>query len=353
MEAKKNMAKSLSKDFRYVLIVGALLVGLSFAIGYVTDRSSAVTEEQPSFLEAASPRPQPAAGRVWKEYSFEKELVIDSSQAAQPVMMRLDDYGDVFLLDWKDLRIKMFSPQGNLVKTFGEERGAEGAFTNPTAFAVNGEGEVWVCDTRQRKIFQFDKNGKEIQTLMPRSAADRIAIVGSYLVTTAPPGGNVLFETYDSSGRSLNSFGEIIENQPQHGIILDGHVVSDAEAFIYGGRNLGVLARYSITGKQEFIVQTIDGVSLPTVQIIEHGIKVKPNSPLAALSLSLSGNQVYVLSGQTSGERQAMDVYNKLDGAYMFSFKLPLFCSEALLHSDRLYTLGEDGVTLWRFKPQS
>jgi hypothetical protein len=113
----------------------------------------------------------------------------------------------------------------------------------------------------------------------------------------AAPERNALFEIYNLSGKYSKSFGELIEDQPEAGIVLDGNIIGDAETqgFIYGGRHLGVLAGYSAGGR-------------------------------------------------------VMDVYDKRNGQYTFSFKLPVACQEVIVQEERIYLLGGDGVTVWRFK---
>jgi hypothetical protein len=63
------------------------------------------------------------------------------------------------------------------------------------------------------------------------------AVVGDVLIMMAPPGRNAFFEAYNLSGDQLKSFGEMIEDQDEKGIILDGNVIGAGEnqEFIYGG----------------------------------------------------------------------------------------------------------------------
>jgi hypothetical protein len=357
MKINSAILKSLYRDLVILIVVGVIIGALSFAIGYIFNPPEAFVEVHPTFLKDASPKPQPVGVRTWREYQFDKLLVIDSTAVAQPMVMQLDRAGNIYILDWSDFRIKMFSPNGALVKTFGE---GKGSFTNPTDFAVGSTGEVWVCDPPQRKITGFNADGGVMRTISPQRAVDRITLADNRLIAMASPGGTTLFEIYSPSGERLKTFGELIENQPEYGIALDGNVIVDEERqrFFYGSLYAGMLAAYDIQGQQRFIAQTIDGISLPVVQIMSRGIKVQSNSPLAILGIRVLGDQLYVLSGSTvstdgNAKAQIMDVYDKRDGTYLFSFRLPLACSDILIQSDRLYTLGKDEVTGWQFKPKA
>lgn len=352
------MLEFLRKDLLLVLAIAAVFLSLSYAIGYVSDRPQAATEVQTAFLKGErAPRVQPTAERVFTETDFEKLLAIGAGAAGEPVAMRVDGAGNLYLLDWANFKVKMFSPEGNLLKEFGKGKGkGAGAFNNPTGLSVTPEGELWVCDPRQQQITHFTPNG-EAQTIRPLSAVDRIAAVGDVLVTKAPPGKDDLFEVYSQSGEPLGSYGEILEEQSDKGIILDGNIVGDPESkgFIYGGRFVGVLAGYGAGGEQRFVVRTIDAAPPPKILNIAASRKIKPNSAQSVLSLSVSGNELYVLSGTraegTGG--QVMDVYDKRDGGYRFSLKLPVPCSEAAVRADYIYTLNKEGVTVWRFRQRT
>ena len=92
------------------------------------------------------------------------------------------------------------------------------------------------------------------------------------------------------------------------------------------------------------------------VSSFEGGLrKVKRNSALPVLSLSLLGNELYVLSGvrpdgTTSDGGKVIDVYNKQDGHYLYSWELPAEGQEAIVVSNYIYIRSETEVTVWRIK---
>lgn len=353
------MLKFLRKDLLLVLMVAVVFLSLSYAIGYVSDHSPTTTELQPAFLGGElKPKAQAVAGRVWKDHSFEKSLALDSAALADPRIVRVDDAGNIYVLDWADFKVKMFAPDGKLLKAFGDGKspeggdGTPGSFINPTAFSVKSGGELWICDPLQRKITHFNPGGAA-QAVKPQGEAYRVAAVGDMLVTMSPPGGESLFKVYNLSGESLASFGKIIEDQSDNGIALDGNIIGDVESrgFVYGGKYMGVMAGYGVDGAQRFVVQTIDAPPPPKVLDVGGKRKIKPNGTRAILSMSIAGDKLYVLSGGSAGgaAESVMDVYDKRDGSYQFSLKLPVACKEAVVRSGYVYTLGDGGVMVWRF----
>jgi hypothetical protein len=354
------MFKFLRRDLLLVLAAAAVFLALSYAIGSKSEVAQKLTESQVAFLDGDSaPKKQVAAARIWKEYAFEKTLGVDAPTIKKPASLRVESGGEIYLLDWDDLHVKMFSPEGKLLKTFGEGSGrGVGAFVNPTALSVRPNGEVWVCDPRQRRITRFSPDG-QTQEFIPPGAAHRIAAVGDVMVTMSPPTDDSLFEVYDLSGNRLGAFGKLIKDQRRESITVDGNVVGDDEGrgFIYAGFRMPVIAGYGVAGEQRFSVQPIEAGPPPmALRIGENQQKANTNAPIIARSLSIDGDKLYVLCGAKVpgvGNKGGlvMDVYDKRVGAYLFSFKLPLACREAVVRGDYVYALPRGGsLRVWRFK---
>src|SRR6185503_3344524 len=252
------MFKILRKDLLFILSVAAVFLSLSYAIGFVTDRSPKTVELPTAFLSGErAPKAQATTLRVWRTPTFEKAAVINSACLKAPAMMHAENSTNILVLDWSDFRVKEFSPVGKLLRAFGEEIGSPDSFMNPTGFAQDSGGNVWVCDLKQQRIGVLNADGSQ-RTIKPQKTIYRIAAIGDVMITMVIPSNSRLFETYDLSGRQLKSFGEILEDQTDKGIILDGDIVADTEnhGIIYGGRYLGIIGAYDAEGKQRFLVQT-------------------------------------------------------------------------------------------------
>ena len=354
------MINTLRKDVLLILAVAAVFVSLSYAIGFVTDRSPKTVELKTAFLSGErAPKAQSTTVRVWRKPALEKTAVLNSTNLKAPAKIGADNNGNLFVLDWSDLRVKEFSPDGKPLRTFGEEMGHPGAFINPTGFAMDSSGNLWVCDLKQQIIGVFNSDGTR-RTVTPQNKVYRIAAIGNAMIMMDVPVKNRLFETYDLSGQQLKSFGELIADQADKGIVLDGDIVADPQnhGIIYGARYLGILGAYDADGQQRFLVQTIDNVPQPTVLDVQaegKKRKIKPDTILAVLSLSELNNEFYVLSGVhadgTAGPNgKVMDVYDKQDGHYLYSWELPAEGQEAIVGSSYIYIRNNSEVTVWRVK---
>jgi len=350
------MIKTLRKDLLLIFAVAAVFLSLSYAIGFVTDRQPKAVELETAFVSGAGPTAQPTTVRVWRKPTFEKAAVLNSTSLKDPAKMLAQNSANIFVLDWSDLRVKEFSPDGKLVRAFGEEAGKPGAFANPTGFALDSGGNLWVCDMKQKRIGVFNTDGSK-RTIRSQNTTYRMAAIGDVMFTMVTPTNARLFETFDSSGQQLRSFGEFLEDQSHKGHVLDGDIIPDTEnhVIIYGGRYLGMIGAYDVEGKQKFLVQTIDNVPQPMVSSFEGGLrKIKRDSALPVLSLSLVDNEVFVLSGvHPDGTRgsggKVIDVYNKEDGHYLYSWELPVDGEEAIVASNYIYIRTGSEVTVWRF----
>ena len=72
--------------------------------------------------------------------------------------------GNVVLSDRQNHRISVFSKEGKLIKRFGifgEGKNAEGGqFSEPHGVAVNGIGEIFICDRYNFRIQKFNPSGE-------------------------------------------------------------------------------------------------------------------------------------------------------------------------------------------------
>jgi hypothetical protein len=354
------MLKTLRKDFLFILAIAAVFLSLSYAIGFVTNRPPKTVDLPTAFLSGErAPKAQPATVRVWRKPAFEKIAVLNSKSLKAPAKMQADNNGNIFVLDWSDLRVKEFSPDGKLLRAFGEEAGNPDAFVNPTGFALDSGGNMWVCDFKQERVGIFNTDGSK-RSFQPKNTIYRMAALGDVMMTMVVLEHDRLFETYDLSGKQLKSFGELLEDQADKALALEGDIVADTEnhGIIYGGRYLGIIGAYDAEGKQRFLVQTIDNAPLPTVLDVESvgkKRKIKPNTALPVLSLSILDNELYVLSGvHTDGTAgsggKVMDVYNKQDGHYLYSWELPAVGTEAIVTANYVYIRSNKEVTVWSFK---
>lgn len=66
----------------------------------------------------------------------------------------------LYVVDIKEHKVCVFSPDGNLVSTIGKPGDGDGEFNFPTSVAINRKGEIVVADSMNARIQVFDADGK-------------------------------------------------------------------------------------------------------------------------------------------------------------------------------------------------
>jgi hypothetical protein len=350
IKPKKLLIKDLGRLVATLVVIGAVTICIDFLIRLGRKTSDPkFSELHVAYIPAKAPAPQTVTERTWRETIVEKEFEVDTTITSGPQRIQIDSSGNIYVLDWRDRSIKMLSPNGAYLKSFGAPAAdGSGRLVNPTEFAVSRSGSVWVCDPKQKRIAVFGVDGKVVNNVVPRSAVDRIALVGDRVVTSG--GRNALFEIYGYSGEQEAAFGELIESQAKALIALDGYVAtdSDGEGFFFGGRYMGILTRYDLQGNQSFSVQTIDRVVLPKLQVMDNSVTVSPATAVVIQALSVTGDQIFVL-GKPNAEAPSIDIYDRRNGQYQFSIKPPVPCQYVTVSTDRFYTISDNKVQIWRW----
>ena len=94
----------------------------------------------------------------------------ENGQMHVPYGIDVDTKGNVWLADRANDRVQEFDSKGNFILKFGSENGVpsaeEGKFDNPRHVAVSKDRKyVYVADSKNDRISQFDINGKYIKSI--------------------------------------------------------------------------------------------------------------------------------------------------------------------------------------------
>ena len=75
---------------------------------------------------------------------------------ASPTGVAVDSAGRVYVADWGNHRIQVFSEFGDFIGKWGTQGGADGQFENPFGLAIDDDGHVYVVDANNYRIQVFD-----------------------------------------------------------------------------------------------------------------------------------------------------------------------------------------------------
>lgn len=139
--------------------------------------------------------------------------------------------GNIWTFNRGKLPVQVFTPDGNLVKSWGDG----GLFQNPHTIRFDSSGNLWIADTGTNTVRKFDLDGKVLLTLgTPNEAgADQTHLNQPNDIAVAPNGdvyvsdgyGNDRVVVFDKSGKYLRSWGRLGNgpgefSQP-HSLVLD------------------------------------------------------------------------------------------------------------------------------------
>jgi uncharacterized protein (TIGR03663 family) len=77
-----------------------------------------------------------------------------------PKDIAFDGEGNLYVVDSGKNRIQVFSPDGRLMNSWGEEGDGPGEFHEPWGVAVDGQGYIYVADTWNHRLQKFDSQGR-------------------------------------------------------------------------------------------------------------------------------------------------------------------------------------------------
>ena len=164
-------------------------------------------------------------------YALESDLTIGgegegaNSVLNRPQDLKVDAEGNIYVLDWGDVDIKVFSPDGRLVRTIGKKGQGPGEFDVPASFVLSSDGRIFLLSGRQNQISVLSRTGSYLSSFRVDGFSDSLAVDGrnrvyySRLLSPEPGGGEgfqliqekmALFRT-DENGRESVRLGEYLD----------------------------------------------------------------------------------------------------------------------------------------------
>lgn len=86
----------------------------------------------------------------------------EDGQFNYPTAAAVDGKGNIWVCDSMNARIQQFSPEGKFISKFGQRGDAIGDFSMIKAVAVDSEGHVYVTDGKANRINIYDEKGEAL-----------------------------------------------------------------------------------------------------------------------------------------------------------------------------------------------
>ena len=108
----------------------------------------------------------PKDGRI--RFELSEELIIGGEDASEegvlnrPQYLDVDSDGNIYIMDWGDVDIKVFTPEGRLTRTIGRKGQGPGEFDTPASFKISKDNTIFLLSGRQRRISILNLTGEYI-----------------------------------------------------------------------------------------------------------------------------------------------------------------------------------------------
>ena len=80
-------------------------------------------------------------------------------QFRSPYDVAVDDSGHVFVTDYSNHRVQVFSADGAYLRSWGSQGSGAGQFLDPAGIAIGAEGHVFVAENNNDRIQEFTRDG--------------------------------------------------------------------------------------------------------------------------------------------------------------------------------------------------
>ena len=164
-------------------------------------------------------------------YALQEDLTIGGEAGGaesvlnRPLDLKVDSLGNIYILDWGDVDIKVFAPDGRFLRKFGKEGQGPGEFAIPAYFELAADGRIFLLSARQHQMVLLDGAGKYLSSFRLDGFCHKLGvdrhnrIYYSQLLTPEAGGGEefklmqnrmALFKS-DESGRERTRVGEYLD----------------------------------------------------------------------------------------------------------------------------------------------
>lgn len=106
-------------------------------------------------------------GRIAMDMVEEVTIGVDEGEEPYmlvgPVDVKADGEGRIFIMDWRDVGLRMYDKDGVYIHTIGRKGQGPGEFDSPTFFDLSNDGRIFFMDGRNQRITIMDLEGNHIK----------------------------------------------------------------------------------------------------------------------------------------------------------------------------------------------
>jgi len=296
--------------------------------------------------------------------SLEEELTIGEAEGSEEYMfsqirsMVVDDAGRIYVLDWKEIHVKVFDHNGTYIRTIGKKGQGPGEFITPLSISITGQNELVVEDFNSRLAFfslegKFKKNLLVAKVRLVRIDIDSEGNLVGVAIVREEENPRYELKKFDPDLNYLNSFGSsplpsAVGFNPFMGIILSQ--IDNNDQIICGYPENYEIKIFDKEGKlRKKIMKEYDPVEITSEEIEEETEGMPPNIKVSIpkyhsayrwFSTDDEG-RIYVMTWERTAEGEG-NYYDVFDSEGKYIAKIPLKTRPFVLKNKKLYSVEED-----------
>ena len=318
-------------------------------------------EEENGVIVVKNPK-EPMYGE--EVFSLEEELSIGEAEGREEYMfsdirsMAVDDAGRIYVLDWKEIHVKVLDQDGTYIRTIGEKGQGPGEFIMPFNVSIIRQNELVVDDFRRRlAIFslegEFKKNLQVAKIGLLRIDIDSEGNLVGVVVVRDEENPRYELKKFDSELNYLYSLGDsplpsLSGFNPFMGIILSQ--IDNNDQVICGYPESYEINVFDKKGNlTRKIIKDYDPVEITEEEIKEVTEGMPPEQKLSIPKYHSAyrwftaddEGRIFVMTHERVDEGDVY-YYDVFDSEGKFIVKIPLKTRPYVLKKGKLYTVEED-----------
>jgi hypothetical protein len=309
--------------------------------------------EQPQQHFFRNGRPPDLPSREIRSVEWDTKLIAggeaDDSTLLVPMPPVVNAAG-LFFGDLAGRRIVHLDHAGNVVWTYGQSGQGPGEFQSPREVRLDATGRVWVLDARNARITVLSPDGQEAQFIPVQSSGMpfRILPLSGDTAILVTNDASAPFAVIDEKGAEISrhpfpwsGYADLHSLTSQFLAAFDPKDHEWVAAFTLGD---GFFPLRGVVSKG-WSGWYVEPVPFPVPIVRQEGdsrITEFAERPLSsAISVTLSPDHLFVLyGGRTEHRGQVVDRYRRSDGGYVSSFLLPHKASGLAWYDGGFYLLS-------------
>jgi len=369
------MSSALSRPVCFLILIPAWLAASPSLTAGPSQKAAIATESGVRVVRNPA-TPVPGPGGKPASVTLVEDLVIGDDTSRDDYWFAflnavdVDASGRIYTVDPKSIRIRIFGPDGSLIKAFGRGGQGPGEFSGPGGIVAAPDGTFIVSDVLNARLSTFSREGAHIKDTMFGAyrvaglAVDRDSNL--YITDVRPPSGDT--QVWDllklDPGMKLLSK---IASFPMP-FKLRSVPMLPARLF-YGLSGENRLAWMITTGTE---IKVADGAGRTVMRILKDGaarkvtdadraailksrfpsgapaqiqITFPENFPAASGFMTDEQGRIYVRTYETDGRGgEAVDVFDA-EGLYVARFFVPQEEETVAVRNDKLYVLVKESAS--------